>query len=454
MNQPRKQQFLSGWGNYPKAECITYRPEKQSDIPAILQESNSLIARGQGRSYGDASLNKNGMILSERLDKFLNFDKNEGVITVQAGVTLAEILDITIPSGWILPAIPGTKYVSAGGAFACNIHGKNHFKEGDFARHVINISILLASGEELECSASENADIFWATAGGMGLAGIIKRISIKLKPIKSLSLSTQTKKTKNIFEMVECFKASKDNSDYMIGWIDHFATGEKLGRGVFEKAVHIGEDKGGNKLSQHKPSRKGIAVQKFFPSFILNKYSMALYNLKRFASYVNDWKEQIVDFDGFFHPLDNLQNWNRLYGKNGFFQYQFILPETENVADDLQKILTFIQASGQFSFLAVLKYHGDHKGLLSFPIRGYSLALDFPNTPEVHKLQQDLNQKIADMGGRIYLAKDALLTTDLFTQMYKTELPKWRKIIKKLDPNGKFDSNMARRLNMRGDANA
>ena len=448
----KKNKQLSGWGNYPKSVCTIYRPEKQKEAIDTLNKNNNLITRGQGRSYGDASLNKDCTILTDRLDKFINFDSDSGVLTVQSGVTFSEILDVFIPRGWILPVIPGTKYVSAGGAFACNVHGKNHFKVGDFANHVTNIKLVLASGEEIECSPNNDQDIFWATAGGMGLTGFIKEISIKLTPIKSLSLLSRAKKTCNISEMLDCFKAERSSSDYMIGWIDHFATGTNLGRGVFESATHIDISKG-KKLSEHKMSGEGITIPIFFPAFILNKYSMALYNRYRFRKYSAGWLEKIVDFDGFFHPLDSLKLWNRMYGKNGFFQYQFILPETDDVESKLSEILSFIQESGHFSFLAVIKYHGEHQGMLSFPMRGYSVALDFPNNTKVRHLQNELNRKIADMEGRIYLAKDALLTECLFEKMYVNELPNWRRIIKKIDPDNKFNSLMSTRLNMRGGVN-
>ena len=454
MNQPNKEKLLSGWGNYPRLKCRVYRPEKQTDVISILNKNSSVIARGQGRSYGDASLNKDCVILSERLDKFIDFDASLGIITVQAGVVLAEILEVIIPKGWILPVIPGTKYVSAGGAFASNVHGKNHAKVGDFANHVTQIHLLLASGEALICSAMIHPDIFWATAGGMGLTGIIKQLSIQLMPITSLSLLTETKKTKNILEMVECFQNASEHSEYMIGWIDHFATHDALGRGVFQKAIHKTETVRTDALLHYKRKSKGITIPTFFPSCLLNKYSMALYNIKRFFSYSTDWKKEIINFDGFFHPLDHLQHWNRLYGKNGFFQYQCVLPETNDVAENLKELLAFIQMRGHFSFLAVLKYHREHKGLLSFPIRGYSLALDFPNTHDSRILEQELNAKVANMGGRVYLGKDALMTPALFEKMYHKELPQWRQIVQRLDPGGKWTSAMSDRLNMKGNPHA
>lgn len=452
MSQPYKKHTISGWGNYPLLHTLSYRPEKKSDVIDIVeQHSSCLIARGMGRSYGDASLSQDGTLLLERLDYFLAFDTKEGIITTQSGTTLADILKIALPKGWILPVIPGTKFISVGGAIASNVHGKNHYKNGNFADHLLNLTLLLPDGNTLNCSSTENSDIFWATAGGMGMTGIILEATIKLQPITSLHLTTQTKKVGNIHEMIEAFNGAKDTHEYMIGWIDHFSKGNKIGRGVFEKANHISPGQGGASPIEYQPPKQGISIPKWFPSIVLNKYSMAIYNQLRFAKFSYQWKEHIVNFDGFFHPLDNLQHWNRLYGKKGFFQYQFVLPDTDKVADHLQNILSFIQEKDEFSFLAVLKYHQEHRGLLSFPIKGYSLALDFPNTPSIHQLQHELNRLVCDLGGRIYLAKDALLSAELFKKMYQDHLPKWRQIINTIDPTKKFESAMSQRLRFKGE---
>ena len=453
MSQPTKQCKLSGWGHYPVAECLAFRPERQRDIAAILYSSKTtLLARGQGRAYADAALNPDGVVLSERLNRFLEFDEKTGILLVQAGVTLAEIVDFGVPKGWMVPVLPGTRYVSIGGAMACNIHGKNHVQQGDIANHIKFIRIRLADGKQVECSPRKESKLFWATAGGMGMTGVIEEVSLKLKKIDSLSLKAETRKVSNIEQMVEAFEESRDSHEYRIGWIDHFAKGQSLGRGVFEKANHISAKQGGAKLSDYTPAKPAITVPPFVPSFILNRYSMALYNKIRFNRYTDNWKSETLNFDGFFHPLDGIKSWHRLYGKRGFFQYQLVIPQSDDVAKNLHELLEFIQTSGQFSFLAVLKQHGAHKGVMSFPIEGYSLALDFPNTPEVQKLQAELNQRVLALGGRVYLAKDALLSAELFENMYADALPKWRKLLAEIDPEKRFDSLMAKRLNFRGDA--
>lgn len=450
MNQLKKKaQILLSWGNYLKVKCFSYRPEKTDELPKAILAENSLICQGMGRSYGDCALNSNAVILSQRLDKFLSFDKKRGILAIQSGVTLEQILNVIIPHGWFLPVIPGTKYVSIGGAIAADIHGKNHYKEGSLINHILSFKLILANGKSINCSKTENYDIFLATFGGMGMSGAISQAVLQLKPIKSISLKSHRRKISNIKEMIEEFRLAKDKYDYMVGWIDHFAKGKNIGRGIFEKAQHISVKEGGKKLSEYVAPKDGITIPKFFPGFLLNKYSMALYNMKRFFGISHNWQENIVGFDEFFHPLDSLKCWNRLYGKKGFFQYQLVIPDHKNVDQDLEKILSLIQQRGCFSFLAVIKYHGPHQGLLSFPIQGFSLALDFPNNKKSRLIQAELNDIVCQFKGRVYLAKDALLSDKIFAKMYDKFLPKWRKIIKKIDKENKFNSLMSERLKLK-----
>ncbi len=445
---PAKKKKLSGWGGVPAVECVTYRPEKRQMLAAFAAGHEApVIARGCGRAYGDAALSVTGVVEMERLDRFIAFDEKTGVLRVEAGVTLADMLNVVIPAGWFLPVIPGTKFVSAGGAFASNVHGKNHARQGDFARHVVECVVRLASGEAITCSKTEHSDVFWATAGGMGLTGIIEEMTLQLLPVTSLSLRVHTKKTPSIHAMVTAFRQS--DAEYKIGWIDHFVRGDAFGRGVFEMASHISEHEGGMPLASYRPPTRGITIPPFFPGIVLNRYSMALYNVRRFRRYGDSLPEEVVGFEGFFHPLDRLQHWNRLYGRRGFFQYQCVIPDSPDVADHLNALLQLIRRRGCFSYLAVLKYMGDHEGLLSFPLRGFSLALDFPNTPAVCALQHELNEQVANLGGRVYLTKDALLSRGHFERMYRDALPEWKRIVRECDPARHFMSEMAIRLGMK-----
>jgi len=245
--------------------------------------------------------------------------------------------------------------------------------------------------------------------------------------------------------MIAAFEKARDSADYMIGWIDHMATGARVGRGLFSAANHITTADGGMPLTEFQPKRARFSLPIFFPSLTLNRYSMSLHNLLRFKKYKEMNNLETVGFDGFFHPLDSLGHWNRLYGKRGFFQYQFILPESPKVAEHLREFLSALQDQKQFSFLGVLKYHRESKGMLTFPLRGYSLALDFPNTARVRALLPQMDRWVASHGGRIYLAKDAMLTPELFRKMYP-QCDSWLASVRQADPDGKFASLMSERL--------
>ncbi|MEZ5690626.1 MAG: FAD-binding oxidoreductase [Rickettsiales bacterium] len=454
LSVPTRASNLAGWGNYPVSSCRTARPEKLTDIDNIISSvenaGGGLIGRGLGRSYGDAALNSNLTVDSTRLDHFIAFDKEHGIISAEAGVTLAEILEIAVPHGWILPVIPGTRYVTLGGAFACNVHGKNSYISGEFADHVLSVNIIKADGSRVTCSPEENSEIFLALAGGMGQGAFIESLTIRLRQVKSASLATQTKAVDGLDEMLNCFESTKDSSDYMVGWIDHTKKGHDLGRGLFEAAEHISEGDGGESISDFYFPKPRLNVPFFMPSFLLNKYTMAIYNNLRFRKYDNRWKEEIKSFREFFHPLDGIKNWYRLYGKKGFFQYQCLIPESNETKKHIRHILELIHSRNSFSSLAVIKYHREGNSMLSFSKRGYSLALDFHNNARICMLIGELNDYVAEIGGRVYLAKDALLTPEHFVRMYGSNLGNWRDVIKNIDPEGKFSSLMSVRLNMRG----
>lgn len=441
-----KKELLSGWGNCPVAACQSYRPEKRRDLQATVREPGPLLARGLGRSYGDAAVQPHGTIRTERLDHIIEFDNVSGIVRAQAGVTLADLMDIVVPKGWFPPVLPGTRHVTLGGAFACNVHGKNHWREGDFAEHVQSIRLMLASGDTVECSATEHPELFRATAGGMGMTGIIEEVTLKLKPIASASLRTTSYRVNSIDDMIAAFEHYRNKSDYMVGWIDHLVKKGQIGRGIFEAANHISTDDDGAPLRSFTALKTKFSVPFFMPSLLLNRYTMGLYNKLRFKNTSEQRKHEIVDFNGFFHPLDSIGNWNKLYGKRGFFQYQCLIPETPDIAAKVTSFMNAIHKQKCFSFLAVIKYHRDGIGPMTFPKAGYSIALDFPNTRRVRALIPQLNRWIAEQGGRVYLAKDALLAPELFAAMYGEASSEWRELIHDIDPGNKFTSLMSDRL--------
>ena len=445
---PYKNILLSGWGNFPKQICAVFRPEKQRDLSSILSEHpSSLIARGAGKSYGDAALNWEGVISFERLNRIISFDKENGILEAQAGVTLKEIIDIGVPMGWFLPVLPGTKYVTLGGAFAANVHGKNAYRRGEFAKHVLELK-LRTPHQLITCSQTKDPRVFWATAGGMGMTGIIEEITLQLIPVASASLQKETFRTNNIAEMLEAFRTRAATAEYMVGWIDNFATGSKMGRGVFESATHADAEIG-KPLTKVAPSPE----QKPFPghSLMLNPITMRLYNKRRFGRYTNVAKHELSSFEEFFHPLDKYSDWNKLYGPKGFLQYQCIIPEGEDCATQIRRILEMIQNAHQSSYLVVIKYHGAPEGFLSFSLKGFSIAIDFPNTKKVHKLLEQLDLEVLKYKGRVYLAKDARLSPENFYRMYASQIDEWKQILGELDPERKINSAMSRRLHFHGE---
>ncbi len=440
---PHKNVSLSGWGHSTSVNCVTYRPEKQRDLTEV---TTPLLARGCGRAYGDAALQPHATVLMERLNRMLHFDESHGLLTAEAGVTLAEIIDVFAPRGWLPPVIPGTKHVSLGGAFACNIHGKNHFQAGEFAEHVRAVTLLLADGTRRICMPGD--ELFQATAGGMGLTGIIEEITLQLRPIASLSLKSWTRKTLHLADMIEAFRQGRDHADYMVGWIDHVAPKDEFGRGIFEAARHITVEEGGAALEEYTPAGYRFTVPFTLPGFVLNRYSMALYNGLRFRNLIDRFTESAQSFGQFFHPLDRINHWYRLYGRRGFFQYQCIIPEHPDNAAQIEQLLRALQERGLFSFLAVIKYHREGIGHLTFSMRGYSLALDFPNTAKVRAFLPQLNEMVLALGGRVYLAKDATLDAATAERMYAHALPAWRDVAKQVNPDGGIDSALNTRLKL------
>ena len=447
---PYKNIKLSGWNNFPKQLCAVFRPEKQREISSIISEHpSSVIARGAGRSYGDAALNWEGVVSFERLNRIINFDKDNGIITAQAGVTLKEILDIAVPAGWFLPVIPGTKYVTLGGAVASNVHGKNAFRAGEFAKHVYEIK-LRTPHQLVTCSPTQEPRVFWATAGGMGMTGIIEEVTVQLKQIASTNLTKETFRTRKIADMLEAFRQREKTAEYMVGWIDNFITGSKFGQGIFESATHVTVDDPKKPLAQTKPA----PAPKPFPggSFMLNSITMRFYNKRLFGKYTEQPKQEIASFEEFFHPLDKYSDWNKLYGPKGFLQYQFIIPDSDQSAQQIQTILQMIQNAGQFSYLVVVKYHGAHEGTMSFSMKGFSVAIDLHNTPKVHKMLEQLDAEVIKFGGRVYLAKDARLSPTNFYRMYAGYVDEWKQLLNNLDPERKINSAMSRRLQFRGES--
>lgn len=447
---PTKTTTLSGWGRHPTVESKSMRPEKRSVLkPLVEGENATLLARGAGRSYGDAALNKNGMtVLTDRLDRMLAFDSDEGVLRAEAGVRLREILEVFVPRGWFLPVTPGTKEVTLGGAVAFDIHGKNHHRDGGVSNFVQEIELLTADGQVRTCGSDQNEDLFWATVSGGGLTGIITEVTLELRPIETAYVTERTIKASGLDDAFALFEKHEPDYPYSVAWIDCLARGENLGRSHLMFGRHATPDQLSTKQRRDPLGYTSdhLASLPFdLPEGVLNELTVRAFNRLYYARQQVRDKEEVVGIDPFFYPLDAIGDWNRMYGESGFVQFQCVLPMTESY-DGLVEVLKRVQESGLASFLAVLKRMGTPDGgLLTFPMRGYTLALDIPHRDGIEDLLYDLHETVARRGGRVYLAKDAYLRPDVFREMYPT-YPNWLEVKRQVDPENRFSSAQSQRL--------
>lgn len=440
---------ISGWGRYPVQSCELARPERYADLGS---HAESMIARGQGRSYGDAALNENGrVILTERVNRLLELDAAQGILRAEAGATLAEILRVIVPKGWFLPVTPGTKFVSLGGCVAADVHGKNHHHEGSFGEHVVNLEIILAGGVRTRCSPTEHAELFWATVGGMGLTGIIGEVTLKLIPIQSPFIQVRHHVAESLEQMFRLMQDATTDDRYTVAWIDSMARGTRLGRGVVMCGHHASKDELPSHLHRHSKAESSLTIPFDFPSWMLNSLSISAFNALYYQKEGSKSKSFLSSYAPYFYPLDSIGAWNRMYGKRGFVQYQCVIPDN-NSFNGIKALLQKLSNSRRPSFLAVLKRLGAaSKGLLSFPMAGYTLALDLPIRDEgLFALLNELDEIVLHHGGRVYLAKDARLSADSFRAMYP-RYEEWLKIKNAVDPENKFSSSLSRRLGIGDD---
>jgi decaprenylphospho-beta-D-ribofuranose 2-oxidase len=440
---------LCGWGRYPVESCHLFRPEKRSELASTLASGlqPSYIPRGLGRSYGDAALNENaGVICDVRLNRFLSFDEATGVLECESGVSLAEILRYFLPRGWFLPVTPGTKFVTVGGAIAADIHGKNHHKDGSFSNFVVDFRLLAPTGDVTLCSRASEPETFWATVGGMGLTGIVLSARLRLRRVDSAYVFVDFHRAPNLAEALAAMEASDERYDYSVAWVDALATNNSMGRSILMRGNHASAAELPPGIRNTMAASTVARWNLFFdlPSGALNRLTVQAFN-SIYYSIHHTALGQLVDFEKFFYPLDAINQWNRMYGKRGFVQYQIALPQTSGRAG-LSTILDRLARSGRASFLAVLKRFGDaESGLLSFPLRGYTLALDIPVAPGLVPFLHELDRMTLDHGGRVYLAKDAVLRAEDFAAMYP-KLAAFRAVQRKLDPQRLLSSSLARRL--------
>ncbi|OQW42692.1 MAG: FAD-linked oxidase [Proteobacteria bacterium SG_bin4] len=427
---------VSSWGRLsaPLHQVVVLNdPGRVKSI--VSCEYPSGLAHGMGRSYGDACLNPDGVLwLTTGLDHFIAFDDKTGRLVCEAGVLLRDIQRLVIPRGWILPVTPGTQLVTVGGAIANDVHGKNHHLLGSFGDHVQRIKLIRTDGEMIECGPRTQPDWFSATVGGLGLTGVIVEAEIQLRRVVSPWLQTETVPYDNLDEFFRLADGSEADWEHTVSWIDCVSGGG--GRGLFMRGNPC------DQKQQMEPTKRQLTMPFVPPVSLVNGLSLRPFNAIYYNLKKSKAGSEIVHYESFFYPLDNLLEWNRMYGPKGFFQYQSVVPR-EIGQEAVRAMLGEIAKSGDGSFLAVLKTFGDRQpvGMMSFPRPGVTLALDFPNKgAKTMRLFERLDAIVREARGRIYPAKDARMPRDLFESGY----PRLNEFLKYRDPG--ISSGLSRRL--------
>ena len=439
---------LSGWGRVARSASVTWRPENVADLAGVFgaarPRAHGLIAHGAGRAYGDCALNAEGAaVLTGGLAGVLGWDAASGRIEVEPGVTFRQLMDAFLPLGWLVPVSPGTGYATIGGAVANDVHGKNHEVAGSFAAHVIELDLVTPDGRLRTIGPHAETALFAATAGGLGLTGVITRVAFRMKRVPGPGVALTRQRLPDLDAFLDAMDAAR-GATYAVGWIDGTARGGRLGRGILETAEASGGKCAGG------VARRGLRVPFDFPAMALTPAGISAFNALYYRRAPRAPRVTAVPYGRFFYPLDALQEWNRIYGRRGFHQFQNVVPFDGGRAA-LREMLEIIAESRRASFLAVLKRLGPAAagaGPLSFPMAGYTLALDFPAGAGIEALYARLVAVTLRHGGRVYLAKDALLTADDVRAMY----PRWaafRALLEEIDPRLLVQSDMSRRLRLR-----
>lgn len=442
---------LAGWGRYPVSPAHLVPVHAPAEASRILagRGDKQVLGRGAGRAYGDSAINRDNLCLDYTpSDRFLSFDEKTGILHAEAGVTLEQVIEHFVPRGWFLPATPGTKYPTLGGSVACDVHGKSKRSIGHF---IVRLHMLLADRSRIVCSPKEKADLFWATIGGMGLTGLIESVEIKLMPVETSQLRYEGVKARDLEHIFQLYEES-DDTPMTVAWIDCLAQGRHLGRSImmrggFAKKNELKTAARRRNPLELRPTPK-VTVPLEFPAWSLNKLSVAAFNTVFYGKHPQSTRS-LVDIDTFFYPLDKVLKWNRIYGKPGMAQYQFLIPPKYGF-EGIKTVLEAIAKSGRASFLAVLKKFGPvpTKAPLSFPTAGYFIALDFPVAGgAIFRDMDRWDELVLKFGGRLYLAKDSRMRAETFAAMYP-RLKEWQAVKAKYDPDQVFCSDQARRLGL------
>jgi FAD/FMN-containing dehydrogenase len=440
--------LLEGWGRYPRLNSEVLTPAHPHELNELVRGRAGLIARGNGRAYGDAAIGARASLKTTRLDRMRGFDSETGILTAEAGVLLSDILDTFVPRGFFVPVVPGTKYVTLGGMIASDVHGKNHHRDGGFGGCLQSLKLVLPNGEVWNCSPHENPEVFHATIGGMGLTGVIAQASIKLMPIETAYISQMTTVAPDLAAALKALDDA-DQATYSVAWIDCLAGGGSLGRSLVYAGEHASRNavetarQSGDLLATAKAARLSVPLD--LPGWTLNRASVMAFNELYFRQGARkNAAPSVVHYNPYFFPLDGVNRWNRIYGQRGFLQHQCVVPP-DNALAVLSEILERFARSGRASFLAVLKKLGSGNGLMSFPMRGYTLALDVQVRDDIFPLLDEIDALVTRAGGRLYLAKDARQSHATFEAGYPA-LGQFRELRRHLGVENMIASKLSERL--------
>jgi FAD/FMN-containing dehydrogenase len=425
------------WGRYPRAQHTRVLPVYwRSEPPALTDLSESVLPFACGRSYGDSCLNDGGALLDVTgLDRFISWNESQGLLRCEAGLTLAAILALLVPQGWFVPVLPGTQWVSVGGAIANDIHGKNHHRAGTFGVHVTCLELLRSNGERMVCSPELNSELFRATIGGLGLTGLILWAEIRLKRVPGAAIATERLRFSGLDQFFQ-LSAQDQEHEYTVAWIDCLARGSRLTRGLYFRGNHTT-----GPAARPERSKRPARVPLDLPSGFINRLTLAGFNTLYYRSQLHSTRRAIEAYESFFFPLDRLLDWNRLYGKRGLLQYQCVVPDQADGA--VAALLDEVARSREVPALAVLKRFGTRRspGMLSFPRPGTTLAVDFAyRGATTLALLERLDRVVVEAGGAVYPAKDARMSSSSFRRFF----PAWQSFIPHVDP--KFSSSFWRRV--------
>lgn len=449
---PSQREALTGWGRTAPTTASVLHVAMRREVEHCLDDPppRGALARGLGRSYGDAAQNAGGRVVDLTALAEIDLDPDTGTVVVSAGTSLDALMRALVPRGFFVPVTPGTRYVTVGGAIAADIHGKNHHAMGSWCDHVESFRLLLANGQLVDVSPENDPDLFWATAGGMGLTGVITEATIRCPRIETSRLLVDTDRAPNLDAVMAMMISGDDQYDYSVAWIDLIATGSSMGRSVLTRGRFATVDELPRGL-RTQPLAYGPEIlaeaPPFIPNGLLNPLSVRAFNELWYRKAPARRRDEIQTIAAFFHPLDMLRSWNRMYGPSGFLQWQYAVPLDAH--DVVRDTVHRLSSAGCTSFLAVLKRFGPaNAGMLSFPIAGWTLALDIPCTVNgLGGLLDELDESVVDAGGRVYLAKDSRLRPELVPAMYP-RLDEWRAVKRRVDPGNVLRSDLSRRLRL------